>query len=774
MSLKTYHKKRKFSRTSEPKGKITHRKSTALQFVVHEHHASHLHYDLRLELDGVLKSWAVPKGPSTDPEVRRLAVHVEDHPLAYATFKGVIPKGNYGAGRVKIWDHGTYEAAHTISLEECKKNLRAGLKKGHISFVLHGKKLQGEFALIQMKGSKNWLLVKKHDDLITVYNQPLKPMLAHLADKAFDRSGWIFEIKWDGYRALSKIKNQKVEIFSRHNQSFNQQFSPIAEELSRIKQNIVLDGEIVVLDKAGHADFSGIQNYKKTGIGNLAYYVFDILEYHGHDLRGLTLLERKAILKKVLPILTHVKYSDHIVEKGKKLFKTAVKAGIEGIMAKDGSSTYESGERSKHWLKIKNHNQQEAIICGITAPRGTRKNFGALVLGVYKKGQLTYIGHTGTGFNEKSLTELTALLKPSFIDKCPFPNTPKTNGPVQWIQPKVVCEIRFAEWTQDELMRQPVFLGIREDKYPKEVRREKNNQSSPESFSHLNKIFWPKERYTKGDLINYYTQIAPFILPYIKDRPLALHRFPDGITGESFFQKNIQTPHEGLETIKIFSESKNKDTNFAMCQNKETLLYLANLGCIEIHPWNSRKQHLNKPDYLLFDLDPLHISFERVIETALIVKKVLDKAGMKSFCKTSGATGLHIYVPLGAKYTTEQVLEFAKILVTIIHARLPRITSIERMPAKRNKKVYLDYLQNRHGQNTAAPYSLRPRPEAPVSTPLHWQEVKKGLDPKKFTMKTIFRRLKKVGDIWKGVIGKGIDMERALKRLEKEWQKIKK
>ncbi|OGC82083.1 MAG: DNA ligase D [Candidatus Abawacabacteria bacterium RBG_16_42_10] len=790
MSLKIYQKKRTFLRTPEPQGKKIPGKGT-LKFVVHEHHASHLHYDLRLEVDGVLKSWAVPKGPSTNPEEKRLAVHVEDHPLAYATFKGTIPKGNYGAGKVKIWDHGTYEAINTNDRKESEKSLLVGLKKGHITFILYGKKLHGEFALIQMKKSKNWLLIKKSDifsakpstkpkvKIFSNFSAPIEPMLAHLADKPFDQADWIFEIKWDGYRAIGKIRNTKVELLSRHGLSLNQQFPPIAKELAKISEEMILDGEIVVLDENGRADFQRIQNYKKTGKGNLVYYVFDILEYKKQDLRNLPLLERKKILKHVLPILARVKYSDHIIEHGKELFATAVEAGIEGIMAKDGASTYQIGERSKSWLKIKNLQQQEAVICGITAPRGSRKEFGALVLGVYEKGKLIYIGHTGGGFNESLLKEIKSLLKPLITKKCPFKREPVTNAPVQWLKPKVVCEIRFTEWTQEGMMRHPVFLGIREDKNPMEVTKEKNifpvnkNYKTNSQFTHLNKIFWPQEKYTKQDLIIYYDKIAPFILPYLKDRPQALHRFPDGITGENFFQKNINIIPEGLETVKIFSTSKNKEINFALCQNKYDLLYLANLGCIEFHPWNSRQQHLDKPDYLLFDLDPLNISFTKVIETALTVKKVLDSAGIKSFCKTSGATGLHVYVPMEAKYSTKQVIEFAKILVTIVHAKLPETTSIERMPAKRNRKVYLDYLQNRRGQNMVAPYSARPRPGAPVSTPLHWQEVKIGLDPKKFTIKTIFKRLKRIGDIWKKVLGKGIDMEKALKKLEKEWKKIK-
>lgn len=829
MTLKKYQQKRSFDKTPEPKGKVLKNSGKPLTFMVHEHHASHLHYDLRLEMEGVLKSWAVPKGPSKIIGEKHLAVHVEDHPLAYGKFKGIIPKGNYGAGVVKIWDHGTYEPfdlyGHPDTRKGHEKAFLFGLKKGHISFIAHGKKLKGAYDLVQIKKDpKNWLLIKKshnHPDKnakpkiysiktakksssptpnrfskLSPGKLPFKPMLAHLANQAFDREGWIFEIKWDGYRALADINKTKTSLVSRHGLSYNEMFSPILNSLRQFREKMILDGEVVVVDEHGRSDFQLLQNYRNTGEGNLIYYVYDIISYQGKDLSKKPLLERKALLQKVLPAFPNIKYSEHILSKGKTFFQKAVKLGIEGIMAKDAASLYQPGQRSESWLKIKNLNQQEAVICGFTEPRGSRKAFGALVLGLYKDKKLTYIGHTGTGFNDKSLAEMKKILTPLITKKSPFSPIPKTNMPVQWVKPKLICEVRFTNWTQEGSLRQPVFLGLRHDKKPQEVIREKAQiHKAPSAsikakklvktlgekttkampgkvhanlqFSNLNKIFWPKEKYTKGDLIEYYQKIAPVLLPYLKDRPESLNRHPDGINGPSFFQKDFQHPPEHIKTVAMYSDGEDKYINYLLCQNQETLLYMANLGCIELNPWNSRHQTPDHPDYLIIDLDPLEVSFEKVIQVAQAAHKVLDKLKLPNFVKTSGASGMHIYIPLGAKYTTEQTVNFAKLLAHLIHKQIPKITSIERSPSKRRRKVYLDYLQNRQNQTVACAYSVRPKPHATVSTPLKWSEVKKGLRPGKFTIKNIFKRLDKVGDLWKKTLGKGINMNSTLKKIEK-------
>ncbi|MBX4205050.1 MAG: DNA ligase D [Candidatus Doudnabacteria bacterium] len=629
----------------------------------------------------------------------------------------------------------------------------------------------------------------------------IKPMLATLVDEPFNRKGWIFEIKWDGFRALAQVARGKTLLYSRNLLSFNELFSPIVKSLAKIKHDVLLDGEVVVLDDNGRSNFQLLQNYQQTKHGRLTFFVFDILSLDGHDLTGLPLLERKKILKQVLPKATNIKYSDHVLEQGVSFFEAAQKQTLEGIIGKDGASTYKPAQRTADWVKIKTHMRQEAVIGGFTQGRGSRKKFGALVLGVYEGNNFIYIGHTGGGFNDKLLTEVYAQLKPLAQTQSPFVNTPKTNAPATWVAPKLVCEVSFSEWTTDGHMRQPIFLGLRPDKKAKEVVRElpkrtplrgvqaakqsKPGDRSPRAagardgskisingqelkLTNLDKIYWPKEKYTKGDLIDYYQKIAPFILPYLKDRPESLNRHPNGITGKNFFQKDVgDMPPAWVRTKKIHSESNNAKINYLVCQDEATLIFMANLGCVEINPWNSRIQSQDKPDYLVIDLDPEKISFDKVILVAQYVHKLLDSINVPNYCKTSGATGLHIYVPLGAKYTYDQAKEFAHLVAIIINRQLPDITSIERMPAKRQKRVYLDFLQNRKGQTLAAAYSVRPKPGATVSTPLTWSEVRLGLDPAKFTIKTIFARIKKKQDLFRPVLGKGADLNKALSKIAK-------
>ncbi|MDB4939913.1 MAG: ATP-dependent ligase LigD phosphoesterase module / ATP-dependent ligase LigD polymerase [Candidatus Doudnabacteria bacterium] len=795
--LEKYNKKRKFNTTPEPKGKkLPAGKSKPLSFVVQEHHASHLHYDFRLELEGVLLSWAVPKGPSMNPGDKRLAMMVEDHPISYGGFEGDIPKGNYGAGHVSIWDKGFYSSVQTAERKQSEKLIKAGLHKGHITFVIFGEKLKGEFALIKIKAQKSakenaWLLVKA-DDQFAVNNssatktpkvaasvkvpmpQSVQPMLAKLTDQPFDDNDWIYENKWDGYRAIAEIQDKKVRLYSRNDNTFNAQFSPVVKELEKLKVNAILDGEVVALDSSGKPSFQLLQDYqiKKS---TLVYYVFDLLYLDGKDLRELPLIKRKALLKNLVPKSKVLKFSEHTIGEGKKLFVLAKKAQLEGIIAKKADSPYRSGKRSAEWLKIKTHMRQEAIICGYTAPRGGRKGFGALILGLHQKNNLRYIGHTGGGFDDKAIKALKAKMDLLKISKSPFKVPPKTNAPATWVKPELVCEVVFQEWTDQGTMRQPIFLGLRKDKNQESVIKEQiepikkvsPKNERPSEFTHLDKIFWPKEKYTKGDLINYYRKISPYILPYLKDRPESMNRHPNGIDGQSFFQKDVgHSLPNWIETVEVFSESNQKNINYLVCQDQKTLLYMANLGCIEINPWSSRLKNLENPDYAVIDLDPGDISFDKVIEAAQTIHKVLEKAGAASYCKTSGATGLHIFIPLAAKYNYDQTKQFAEIVATIVQKKLPKTTSLVRSPSKRKKQIYLDFLQNRKGQTLAAAYSVRPRPGAPVSTPLEWKEVKKGLDPKNFNVKNIFARLAKKGDLWKPVLGKGIDLKKVLKNLD--------
>jgi len=862
MSLEEYLRKRDLTKSPEPAAK-ERKPVKALRFVIHKHAASHLHYDFRLELDGVLKSWAIPKGPSLDPAVKRLAVMVEDHPYEYGDFEGVIPKGNYGAGEVIIWDSGTYHAPATPEREQSEELLRAGLKKGDLKFVLRGEKLSGEFALVRIKGDKDnaWLLIKKNDEFASTEDVTLQdrsvasnatiedikagrvsppapklqpsptpgepaaaapmphqiiPMLAASAQEPFDDPDWLFEIKLDGYRAVAEIETGEVRLYSRNNLSFNARFPNLVRSLASLDINAVLDGEVVALDDKGRSCFQQLQNNQRTGHGEIYYYVFDILYLNGEDLRSQPLLARKERLRNLLPDLPDIRYSDHIMEYGKQFFDLARQNNLEGILAKRANSPYQAGRRSRDWVKIKIRLQQEAVICGFTEGRGSRKSFGSLVLGVYENDELVYIGLTGGGFDEAGLKEMHAALLPLVQPHSPFKEQVKTNMPVTWVKPELVCEVEFAEWTDENVMRQPIFLGLREDKEPRSVVREifpvgvhpspqpapgeEADQGNPAReggaavvpidsrkkrgpvgkdetlvidghklvLTNLDKVFWPEEGYTKGDVIDYYRKVARVMLPHLQDRPESLYRTPHGITGEGFYQKEAGAlPPSWITTREIHSRHVGKNIRFFVCQDEATLVYMANLGCIEINPWLSRLQTLDYPDYLVIDLDPEDIPFGKVIEAALAVHEVLEGMGAASFPKTSGATGIHIYVPLGAQYDYDTTGTFARLIATLAHHKAPDFTSLLRSPKQRQQKVYLDFLQNKPGQTLAAPYSIRPRPGATVSTPLRWEEVKPGLDPRQFTIANAPQRLEQSGDLFSGVLGPGIDLEKCLESMEK-------
>ena len=660
--------------------------------------------------------------------------------------------------------------------------------------------------------------------------EEIKPMLSTLVDEPFTNENWLFEIKWDGYRAVAYIDNHYFELLSRNNLSFLKKYSPVADALKALGIHAVLDGEIVAVNESGLGDFQLLQNWQTTRIGNLHYYVFDIIWLEGYDLTSLPLIERKRILQEIIPSDDPViKYSDHILKEGENFFKAALKGGLEGIMAKKAAGKYEPGSRADTWLKIKVSKRQEVIIVGYTEPRRTRKFFGSLLLGVYKKDELIYVGHTGSGFNAKSLQQIYKKLQPLITEKSAFINPPKTNMPATWVKPKLVCEIKFTEWTKDLQARHPIFMGLREDKDPKNISIEKSKHmasivknkkaattkqmaaqtTAPVNkkkeqlvktkagikkaikpvavfnadngieqemvigkqklkFTNLKKIYWKKEGITKGDMLNYYAQIAPYILPYMKDRPQSLHRHPEGINGLHFFQKDMRGKiPDWIPRHKSFSESNNETIEYMVCNDEATLLYMANLGCIEMHPWHSRVQKPDNPDYCLIDLDPdKNNTYEQVMEVAHLVKQLLDDVGAECYPKTSGSTGLHIYIPLGAKYSYEQSKQLAELIVNLINQELPGFTSVLRNPAKRRGKIYLDFLQNRESQTVAAPYSLRPKPGAPVSTPLDWSEVKKGLTSFTYTIHNIFDRLKRVGDIFQPVLGKGINLQSVLKKTE--------
>lgn len=933
MSLSLYKKKRRFNETPEPEGKEKSSKN-ALRFVIQKHDASHLHYDFRLEMEGVLKSWAVPKGPSLNPVDKRLAMMVEDHPYDYRNFEGVIPAGNYGGGTVIVWDEGTYEPMEGdgLSRKEQEKLLLKQLYSGNLKIHMNGEKIKGDYALFQMKGrgERSWILVKKNDEYAseeditendrsvksgknlievaadngTTVNHPelhkqgggrkvkssrkpkqiqlldeeertpvkkkaatkksskpavkkkappikellgehfslahkssmpqdVVPMMASLIDEPFDNENWIFEIKWDGYRAVSYCDGKFVELISRNLSPFTEKYYPVTDALKELKYKAVFDGEIIAADDRGIAVFQSLQNWQNTPV-HLHYSIFDILWLNEYDLSHLPLIERKRILKQILPE-DHgvIKYSDHVIGDGKNFFQAAVSQGLEGIMAKKANSIYQVNKRTEDWVKIKVNLRQEVVIAGYTQPRKSRKFFGSLILGLYDDSKLIYVGHTGSGFNTKSLEQIYKQLQPLVTHECPFEKCPKGNMPVTWVKPKLVCEIKFAEWTKDRIARQPIFMGLRVDKKAKEVRFEKSvnismikkttnkkegagekaegkkvtpkksAKSSPSKFAvakkkslgaktsgkqidfsqgedqqisldgqelkltNLNKLYWKKEGFSKGDMINYYLKVAPYILPYMIDRPQSLNRHPNGIDAPNFFQKDQRGKLPAwMQRHEDFSESTNETIEYLVCSNEATLIYMANLGCIEMNSWHSRSQSWQNPDWCLIDLDPdKPNTFDQVMDVAKLVKKILDSIVAEACVKTSGSSGIHIYIPLGAKYDYDQSKQLAELVVTLVNHEMPELTSVERSPAKRKGKIYLDFLQNRETQTAAAPYCLRPKPGVPVSTPLDWSELKKGLTPKTYHAKNIFDRLKVEGDLFKPVLGKGIDLEKVLSKL---------
>lgn len=825
MALNRYNKKRNFATTPEPEGKAETK--TASRFVVQRHHASHLHYDFRLELGGALKSWAIPKGPSLNPKDKRLAMMVENHPVSYINFSGDIPQGNYGAGNVIIWDKGNFIAVNKDQEKITEKQALAALHKGELKFILKGRKLKGEFVLVHLHNDKkkdnSWLLIKHKDEYAVNNNynsedfvsdrvkktaekkftkkklhknpqipppekklsQYYKPMLATPAEKAFDNKEWIFEIKWDGYRAIAEWVDKKLKLCSRNGLSFLEKYPAIAEAVKKISHDAVVDGEIVLLDENLKPSFQKLQHFEDNTHLPLIYYVFDLLFLDQKDIRHLPLIERKKLLKKLLRKNKNslLQYCDHIEEKGKDFFETAVKNNLEGMIAKKADSEYKCGIRSKDWLKIKHKKSREGIIVGYTQPRRSRKHFGALVLGQYDEGELKYMGHTGTGFDEKTLKELWNRMQPLITDHSPFNQRVKVNMPVTWLKPKLVCELNFSEVTEDGLLRHPVYTGLRIDKNFTEVKRSTEEPAALKEntndktivvnkhevvLSNLTKLYWPDDNISKGDMIKYYEAVADYILPYLKDRPLSLKRNPNGILDEGFFHKDAggQAP-AWISKINIHSESNDKTIHYIMCNNKASLLYIANLGCIEMNPWNSTSKKIDKPTYMVIDIDPSpKNSFDEVIQTALVVKSVLDKAGADCYCKTSGATGLHVYVPMGGKYSYEQVKDFAHIIAGLTVEQLNDITTIERSLSKRNDRIYVDYLQNRTGQTLASAYSVRPKPGAPVSAPLEWSEVKKGLSPSQFTIQNMLKRIQKKGDLFLPVLQKGIDLRKCLQKLE--------
>lgn len=823
MPLDEYARKRNFAKTPEPKAKApVARGERGGFFCVQRHDATRLHYDFRLEVNGVLVSWAVPKGPSLDPGRKALAMKVEDHPLDYGTFEGNIPEGNYGAGSVMLWDKGTYEVLGEPDAEE-------QIARGDFKFQLHGAKLNGAFAIVRMKRAakgNEWLLIKKHDDFaLQAYDieqyawsvatgrtqeeiaenagsarledlqgarkaaipATMEPMLATLATKAPSGSTWLYEIKWDGVRALCRIHGGKLEIHSRRGNRCERQYPEFDSLPAQVRaKSAWLDGEICVLDEKGRARFELIQQRIGANLRAVPQlmetnpamlFLFDVLYADGYDLRAVPLNERKRVLQMLVAPSDRVRISEAFETGGEHMFEAARQMELEGVIAKERNSKYES-RRSRSWLKLKVLSEQEFVIAGFT--KGERI-FGALVLGVQENGTLRHVGQVGTGFDQKQMRAIYDRLKPLVTKKSPFPAPPKIKD-VTWVKPELVCQVRFLEWTQDSMLRAPVFAGLREDKPPADVVRETAESPDPPDlsgrqaiveidghrlkFTNLDKVFYPKEGWKKRDLLEFYDRVAPWLLPHLKDRPLSMKRYPNGIKEDFFFQKDAKNFPDWLRCERIKEGHPPKVNHYPLANDRASLLYLVNLGCIDHNPWMSRVGRLDNPDWMLLDLDPVDASFDLIVDAALLVRELLEEAGLHGYPKTTGGDGMHVYVPFEPVYTYDQVRGLAEILSHLAAEREPNLFTTPRSVEKRKKgRVYFDYLQIGKSKTIAAPYVLRAHDGAPVATPLDWKEVKRGLRPTDFRIDNAIRRFERKGDLFAPVLAGGQKIEEALKRV---------
>ncbi len=764
--LSEYRRKRDPKVTPEPFGGDG--KGKTLRFVVQRHAARSLHYDFRLERDGVLLSWAVPKGIPLEAGQRVLAVHVEDHPLDYAAFEGRIPVGQYGAGTVEIWDHGTYE------LVEQKRD-------GGLTVQLHGERLDGLWTLVPAKlggDPKNWLLIRKHGGVEPpAERREYGPMLATPAKDPPKGPGWLFEVKWDGFRALARVRGGEVRLTSRNGNDLTARFEQVARALPGALRtsDCVLDGEVCALDQQGRPSFSAMQQ----GSGALVYYLFDLLELEGEPLVDLPLEERHARLEELVDENATVKLSA-MFDDGEALLEAAKQQGLEGILAKRADSRY-AGRRTREWLKIKTEQSQEFVIAGYTRGHGRREGaFGALVLGVHRGGELVYVGNAGTGFSDAELDRLLALLRPLERREPPFATVPKLpkvkRGDVVWVEPVLVAEVEFAEWTHDEHLRAPRYLGLREDKSAAEVRLEEplpdevRKGSRVLKLSNLDKPFWPDEGIAKGDLLAYYRAVAPVVVPHLKDRPFTMKRYPDGWQGKHFFQKDA--PRGMPEWIPRFPyPATSRDTresrmiDYPLVSDELALLWMVNMGCIDLNTWASRIDSPHKPDWVLFDLDPSEgVGFPEAVEVALLVKQALDALGLVSFPKTSGSRGMHVLVPIERRSSYDDVRRFAGIVAGAIARAHPELATTQWVKSKR-RGVLIDANQNGEGKTIATAYSVRPRAGAHVSTPLAWDEVNESLDPAAFTMDEVLCRVGERGDLFAGVLTTRQRLAAALRSL---------
>ena len=915
MTLERYEEKRDFGSTREPAPGEAGQRPGAPVFVVQKHAASRLHYDFRLEFGGALKSWAVPKGPSLDIKEKRLAVLVEDHPLDYASYEGVIGHGNYGAGQVIVWDAGIYTpdegGLSWHDRGEAERRMLQGLDAGKLSFTLRGRKLRGSWTLVRTsRGPQEWLLIKHRDaeaddqrdildddksivsglsiaqlqagrlpDPSLAAGAPsigkparmpasLKPMLAHSVDGPFSSPDWLFEPKLDGFRALAFLKDGKARLLSRSGRDMTKNFPAIAEELVVLPHGeVIVDGEIVALGADGMPDFRLLQNNAGTprlrgdrdpsGRAALrqiqderaliAFYPFDILYLNGRDLRQVPLFQRKHVLKMAIIPSEHVKTVEYVESSGEEFYRAIEHIGLEGIIAKRRDSRYETSERSRNWLKVKHVLSQEFVIAGYTKGEGERSDsFGAVVLGYYLNGVLTYAGRAGSGFTQQTLRSTLASLEPLVTRECPFPSVPADLASVEtsWVKPQLAAQVKFSEWTDDAVLRAPVFLGLRQDVQPHTIVREtpapaasmvqsataavdvhaaslealeqlarikKNGHievgGEKIAVTNLDKVFWPADggraAITKGEMIAYYVRVAPYLIPHLRDRPLTLTRYPNGIEGQSFYQKRWEQRLPSFaETVRLFSSAAEGDVDYLVVNNLPTLIWLAQLADLELHPWLSRttlggdaahlaesftgskeelrESVLNYPDFVVFDLDPYIYSgrehageepelnrraFAKGAEVALALKELLDQLSLSSFLKTSGKTGLHIYVPIAREYDYGVTRKTCELIGKFLLRQRPRDVTMEWSVSKRAGKIFLDHNMNVIGKNMASVYSLRPLPGAPVSVPLRWDELG-SIYASDFNIDTVHERLAAVGDLWADILHAKHDLRRLLEATE--------
>ena len=766
MPLGEYRRKRDPSKTPEPfSGSET--ASGGPIFVVQRHDARRLHYDLRLEEAGALASWAVPKGVPLEPGDRALAVHVEDHPLDYATFEGEIPSGEYGAGTVEVWDKGTYE------LVERKAN-------GQRTFVLHGQRLRGIWSLIPARldgKEQNWLLIRRSDGAATEEAREYSPMLATAVQELPHGVDWRYEVKFDGYRALAYIRGGDCRLVSRNGNDLTQRFAKVSQEVVKATKSphAVLDGEVCRIDDDGRASFSNLQ---QSG-GALAYFVFDLLELDGEPLVDEPFVERKRRLADALDSRNSTVSVSADFDDGDALLEVVRQQQFEGIVAKRASSVYRPGKRTRDWLKLKIDSTDDFVIAGYTRGTGRRaQTFGSLVLGAEDDGELRYVGNVGTGFDDAEIRRLLELLAPLHRETTPFPSVPAMprvrKDAVQWVAPRLRARVRFGEWTHEGHLRHPAYLGLRDDTpepAPDERPEVLRSGRRELRLSNLEKVFWPDEGITKGDLLDYYQAVAAVLVPHVAQRPVTLRRYPDGAFGKAFFQKDA--PSHMPDWIPRFrapvsarDEARTrKEIDFPVVDDELSLLWMVNMGCIDLNTWYSRVDRPDRPDYVLFDLDPTpEVPWTQTVEVALILKELLDQLGLASFPKTSGGKGFHVLVPLDRRSTYDDTRAFAEIVAGAVARAHPKLATTEWTKARR-RGVLIDANQNGQGKTIASVYSVRPHANAPVSTPLRWDEVNERLDPARFTMAAVLDRIHAHGDVYAGLLTTRQSLSKSLKLL---------